>query len=113
MAYLVPDHYLASQVRTEAERLDIETTSDPQAFACASVRAAPPYDMCEMGVGAMSAGQAQVVPVSSPASATSTTSMRLRLSPINVQAAMFLRADGARHFAFNWALAQIKANQDQ
>ena len=26
---------------------------------------------------------------------------------------MFLRAAGARRFAFNWALAQIKANQDQ
>jgi len=29
VAYLVPDHYLASQVCAEAERLGIETTSDP------------------------------------------------------------------------------------
>ena len=36
-----------------------------------------------------------------------------RLKPTNVQAAVFLRAGGARRFAFNWALAQVKANQDQ
>jgi len=39
--------------------------------------------------------------------------VRLRLKPTNTQAAVFLRAAGARRFAFNWALAQIKANQDQ
>ena len=39
--------------------------------------------------------------------------MRLSLKPTNAQAALFLRAGGARRFAFNWALAQIKANQDQ
>ena len=39
--------------------------------------------------------------------------MRLRLRPANVQAAVSLRAAGARRFAFNWALAQVKANQDQ
>jgi len=39
VAYLVPDHYLASQVCAEAERLGIETTSDPRAFAYASGRA--------------------------------------------------------------------------
>jgi len=36
-----------------------------------------------------------------------------RLKPTNVQAAALLRAAGARRFAFNWALAQVKANQDQ
>jgi putative transposase len=40
-------------------------------------------------------------------------SVRLRLKPTNAQAAVFLRAGGARRFAFNWALAQIKANHDQ
>ena len=56
-----------------------------------------------------------VTSVSSPASDpdTSTSSVRLRLKPTNAQAAVFLRASGARRFAFNWALAQIKANQDQ
>jgi len=56
-----------------------------------------------------------VTPVSSPipATVTSTESVRLRLKPTNAQAAVFLRAAGARRFAFNWALAQIKANQDQ
>jgi len=39
--------------------------------------------------------------------------VRLRLKPTNTQAAVFLRAGGARRFAFNWALSQIKANQDQ
>jgi putative transposase len=39
--------------------------------------------------------------------------VRLRLKPTNVQAAVFLRAAGARRFAFNWALAQVKANHDQ
>jgi len=39
--------------------------------------------------------------------------VRLRLKPTNAQAAVFLRAAGARRFAFNWALAQIKARQDQ
>jgi hypothetical protein len=73
----------------------------------------PPYDMCEMGVGAMSVGTGTVAPVSSPASATGTASVRLRLRPTNAQAAMFLRAGGARRFAFNWALAQIQANHDQ
>jgi hypothetical protein len=48
-----------------------------------------------------------VAPVSSPASATSTGSVRLRLKPVNAQVAVFLRAAGARWFAFNWALAQI------
>ena len=52
-------------------------------------------------------------PVSSPLSATSTGSARLRLNPTNAQAAVFVRAAGARRFAFNWDLAQIKANQDQ
>jgi putative transposase len=51
--------------------------------------------------------------VSSPVSATSTASVRLRLRPANVQAAVFLRAGGARRFAFSWALAQIKASQNQ
>jgi putative transposase len=54
-----------------------------------------------------------VAPVSSPPSATSTGSVRLRLNPTNAQAAVFVRAAGARRFAFNWDLAQIKANQDQ
>jgi len=68
----------------------------------------PPYDMCEMGVGALSAPCGTVAPVSSPASATSTRSVRLRLNPTNAQAAVSLRAAGACRFAFNWDLAQIK-----
>ena len=39
--------------------------------------------------------------------------MRRRLKPTFAQAAVFLRAAGARRFAFSWTLAQIKANQDQ
>jgi hypothetical protein len=39
VAYLVPDHYLAEQVRAEAGRLGIETTSDPRSFAYSSGRA--------------------------------------------------------------------------
>ena len=54
-----------------------------------------------------------MAPVSSPPSATSTGSVRLRLNPTNAQAAVLVRAAGARRFAFNWDLAQIKANQDQ
>jgi putative transposase len=53
------------------------------------------------------------VPVNSSASGTRTGSVRLRLKPTNVQAGTLLRAAGARRFAFNWALGQIKANQDQ
>ena len=51
--------------------------------------------------------------MSRPVSATSTAGVRLRLKPANVQAAVSLRAGGARRFAFNRALAQAKANQDQ
>src|ERR1019366_7673391 len=75
--------------------------------------ASPLYDMCEMSVGVMSGGGGTVTPVSRPVSATSTASVRLRLRPANVQAAVFLRAGGARRFAFSWALAQIKASQNQ
>jgi putative transposase len=39
--------------------------------------------------------------------------VRLRLKPTNVQAGTLLGAAGCRRFAFNWALAQVKANQDQ
>ncbi len=39
VAYLVPDHFLADQVREEAERLGIDTTSDPRSFAYSSGRA--------------------------------------------------------------------------
>lgn len=53
------------------------------------------------------------MPVSSPASGTSTGSVRLRLKPTNVQAGTLLRVAGARRFAFNWALTQVKADQDQ
>jgi putative transposase len=53
------------------------------------------------------------VPVNSPTSGTNTGSVRLRLKPTNVQAGTLLRAAGARRFAFNWALAQVKANQDR
>jgi hypothetical protein len=69
--------------------------------------------MCEIAVGALSVGRGTVAPVSSSVSATSTASVRLRLKPANAQAAVFLRAAGARRSAFNWALGQIKANQDQ
>jgi len=64
--------------------------------------------MYEMGVGALSVGRGTVTPVSSPVSATGTASVRLRLKPTNVQAAVFPRAAGARRFAFNWALAQVR-----
>jgi putative transposase len=50
--------------------------------------------------------------VSSPASATSTGSVRLPLKPTDAQAAVFLRAASSRRFAVNWALARVKANQD-
>ena len=39
VAYLVPDHYLAAQVRAEAARLGIPTTSDARSFAYTSGRA--------------------------------------------------------------------------
>jgi putative transposase len=61
----------------------------------------------------MSAVRGTVAPVSSPASVTSTGSVRLRLKPTNVQAGTLLRAAGARRFASNWALGQVRANQDQ
>jgi putative transposase len=39
--------------------------------------------------------------------------VRVRLDVTDVQAGMLLRAAGARRFAFNWAVAKIKANADQ
>jgi putative transposase len=39
--------------------------------------------------------------------------VRVRLDVTDVQAGMLLRAAGARRFAFNWAVARIKANADQ
>lgn len=39
VAYLVPDHYLASQVRAEADTLGIETTDEPRSFGYTSGRA--------------------------------------------------------------------------
>lgn len=39
VAYLVPDHYLAEQVRSEAGRLGIETVDDPRSYAYSSGRA--------------------------------------------------------------------------
>jgi putative transposase len=39
--------------------------------------------------------------------------VRVRLDVSDVQAGMLLRAAGARRFAFNWAVAKIKANADQ
>lgn len=39
VAYLVPDHYLAAQVRAEAGRLGIDTTDDPRSFAYSSGKA--------------------------------------------------------------------------
>src|SRR3712207_9170959 len=39
VAYLVPDHYLADQVRAEAARLGIATTDDPRSHAYASGQA--------------------------------------------------------------------------
>lgn len=39
VAYLVPDHYLAEQVRAEAQRLGIEATDDPRSPAFSSGRA--------------------------------------------------------------------------
>src|SRR3954466_1804109 len=39
--------------------------------------------------------------------------VRVRLDVSDVQAGMLLRAAGARRFAFNWALARIKANAAQ
>lgn len=39
--------------------------------------------------------------------------MRVRLDVTDVQAGMLLRAAGARRYAFNWAVAKIKANADQ
>lgn len=38
---------------------------------------------------------------------------RVRLDVTDVQAGMLLRAAGARRFAWNWAVAKIKANADQ
>jgi len=45
--------------------------------------------------------------------ATSTGGLRPPLRPTNGQAGTLLRAAGARGLAFNWALAQVEANQDQ
>jgi hypothetical protein len=39
--------------------------------------------------------------------------VRVRLDVTNVQAGMLLRAAGARRFAWNWAVAKIKANTDR
>jgi putative transposase len=39
--------------------------------------------------------------------------VRIRLDVTDVQTGMFLRAAGARRFAWNWAVAKIKANADQ
>src|SRR3954464_14600209 len=39
--------------------------------------------------------------------------VRVRLDVTDVQAGMLLRAAGARRYAFNWAVAKIKANADQ
>jgi putative transposase len=39
--------------------------------------------------------------------------VRVRLDAPDVQAGLLLRAAGARRFAFNWAVAKIKANADQ
>jgi len=39
--------------------------------------------------------------------------VKVRLDITDVQAGMLLRAAGARRFAFNWAVAKIKANADQ
>jgi putative transposase len=39
--------------------------------------------------------------------------VRVRLDVSDVQVGMLLRAAGARRFAFNWAVAKIKANADQ
>lgn len=39
--------------------------------------------------------------------------MRVRLDVTDVQAGMLLRAAGARRYAWNWAVATIKANADQ
>jgi len=39
--------------------------------------------------------------------------VRVRLDVTDVQAGMLLRAAGARRFAWNWAVAKIKANADQ
>jgi putative transposase len=39
--------------------------------------------------------------------------VRVRLDVSDVQASLLLRAAGARRFAFNWAVAKIKANADQ
>jgi putative transposase len=40
-------------------------------------------------------------------------SVRVRLDVTDVQAGVLLRAAGARRFAWNWAVAKIKANADQ
>jgi hypothetical protein len=39
--------------------------------------------------------------------------VRVRLDVTDVQVGVLLRAAGARRFAFNWAVAKIKANADQ
>jgi hypothetical protein len=39
--------------------------------------------------------------------------VRVRLDVTDVQSGLLLRAAGARPFAFNWAVAKIKANADQ
>jgi putative transposase len=39
--------------------------------------------------------------------------VQVRLDVTGVQACMLLRAAGARRFAWNWAVAKIKANADQ
>jgi acetaldehyde dehydrogenase (acetylating) len=39
--------------------------------------------------------------------------VRVRLDVTDVQSGLLLRAAGARRFAFNWAVAKIKANADQ
>ena len=41
------------------------------------------------------------------------SAVRVRLDATDVQAGMLLRAAGARRFAYNWAVAKIKANADQ
>ena len=39
--------------------------------------------------------------------------MRVRLDVTDVQAGMLLRAAGTRRFAWNWAVAKVKANAEQ
>jgi putative transposase len=54
--------------------------------------------------------------VSDPACTISFVShgaVRVRLDVTDVEASVLLRAAGARRYAFNWAVAKIKANADQ